>query len=242
MDECLPTGWACEYKGENLPDLGELWSLPWEYKIIKEKPQEIEIYLKRTTVIYPLLVERWISLKKEESSLFMKHRITNLSSSKLELNWGIHPTFNINSSWEIDIPAEEVLIEHSYPDNWLGKKGTKYSWPYAINKERKRIDMRKIPPIEKNTHDLHYAYKLKDGYLSLVNRKENLGIRFIFPKEIFKVIWLWLVYGGWRGLYLAGIEVWTGYPVKLSDAVESGEYAELKPNGILNAEIEISIK
>src|SRR4030043_1410031 len=29
MDECLPTGWACEFEGENLTDLGEVWSLPW---------------------------------------------------------------------------------------------------------------------------------------------------------------------------------------------------------------------
>lgn len=50
--------------------------------------------------------------------------------------------------------------------------------------------MRKILPLGTETHDLHYAYKLKDGYLGLINKKENLRIRLIFSKEIFKVVWL----------------------------------------------------
>ncbi len=241
IDECLPTGWACEYKGENLPDLGELWPLPWEYEVIKESEDEVEIYLRRATVIFPVLVERWMSLKKGEKSLFMKHKITNLSSLELEFNWGIHPTFDISPNWEIDIPAEEVIIEHSYPDDWLGKRWEKYKWPYAVDKKGERIDMRKIPPMEENTHDLHYACELKDGYLRLFNRKENLGIKLTFDKEIFKAVWLWLVYGGWRGLYLVGIEVWTGYPVKLSDAVRYGEYAQLEPNGILETDIKMEV-
>lgn len=241
IDECIPTGWTCDYKGEKLPDLGELWSLPWEWEVVKNSGNEVEIYLKRTTVIYPLLVERWMNLKKGEATLFMRHKITNLSNSFIEFNWGIHPVFNISPDWEIDIPPGEVFIEHAYPDDWLGKRGTRYHWPYAVDKSGRKVDMRKIPSVEQNTHDLHFVHELKDNYLGLVNRKDNLAIRLNFS-NVFKSIWLWLVYGGWRGLYLAGIEAWTGYPARLTDAIKEGEYAVLKPNAELRTETEISIK
>ena len=31
-------------------------------------------------------------------------------------------------------------------------------------------------------------------------------------------MWLWMVYGGWRGYYHAICEPWTGYPSPLAEA------------------------
>jgi len=36
------------------------------------------------------------------------------------------------------------------------------------------------------------------------------------------------VYGGWRGLYCAGVEAWTGYPSRLDDAIDHGTYSNLR--------------
>ena len=41
----------------------------------------------------------------------------------------------------------------------------------------------------------------------------------MFDRSVFPVIWLWLVYGGWRGYYQAIMEPWTGYPSALAEAV-----------------------
>ena len=43
------------------------------------------------------------------------------------------------------------------------------------------------------------------------------------------------MYGGWRDLYAAGLEAWTGYPAKLSEAVEFGRFARLEPGETLEA-------
>ena len=42
-------------------------------------------------------------------------------------------------------------------------------------------------------------------------------------------LWMWLVYGGWRGYYHAVIEPWTGYPVNLAQAFQEGRHSELAP-------------
>jgi len=241
MDEAIPSGHPCNYKGEEYPFLGEAWSLPWHYEIEKCSAQEVCLYLRRPLIISPLIIERWISLKQGETLLNFRHKITNVGLSSFEFLWGIHPGFSISPDFRIDIPADEVLIEESLPDKRLGIPGTRYTWPYAKDGEGNRIDMRKIPSFTAGTMDFHYVTDLKEGWLALTDTKTKEGVGLVFPKEIFGNIWLWLVYGGWRSMYVAAVEAWTGYPAKLSDAVKAGRYSQLKPQETLECESKLLV-
>jgi galactose mutarotase-like enzyme len=228
IDEAIPTGHKSVYKGEEYPYLGEVWSLPWNYEIVSREEDEVKVHLWRTTIIAPLKVEKWITLRRRERIVRFHHKITNLGHSRFEFIWGIHPGFSVNPNFTIDIPAEDVFIEESLPNNRLGKRGTIYKWPYAIDKYGNKVDMRKVQPEKAQTSDFHYAIKLTDGWFALTDTFAKEGFGFVFPKDIFKVIWLWLVYGGWRGLYCIAIEPWTGYPAKLDMAVREGIYSTLE--------------
>ena len=52
---------------------------------------------------------------------------------------------------------------------------------------------------------------------------------------------LGLVYGGWRGLYCASIEAWTGYPPTLEHAVAQGRFRQLKRGESLEAQTKIVV-
>jgi hypothetical protein len=241
LDEAIPTGHPCNYKGENYPFLGEAWSLGWNYQIQKISDTEVSLYIRRPLIISPLIVERWISLKQDEPALDFRHRITNPGFTPFEFLWGIHPGFNITPDYRIDLPAGEVQIEESVPDNRLGKPGSKYTWPFALDKGRNQIDMRIVNPPDSGTMDFHYVTGLKEGWLALTDTKKKEGVALVFPKDIFKSIWLWLVYGGWRNTYVAAVEAWTGYPAKLSDAVDHGEYSSLMPGQTLECETKLMV-
>ena len=241
IDECIPTGHPCTYKGEEYPYLGEVWSLPWYYQILDRGPDTVSVHLWRPAIISPLLVEKWVSLRAGEKIVYFHHKISNLSQTNFEFIWGIHPGFQISSQHRIDIPAKKVVIEESFPDNRLGSSGSTYLWPFAQDKEGRKVDMRKISSEKVQTYDFHYAVELTDGWLALTDTASREGIGIIFPKDIFKVIWMWLVYGGWRGLYCAAIEIWTGYPAKLSEAVERGCFSQLGPNESLECDTKIVI-
>lgn len=241
MDEAIPTGHPCSYKGENYPFLGEAWSLAWYYQIQKDSKTEVCLYLKRPLIISPLIVERWVSLKQGEMMLRFRHRITNVGFQPFDFLWGLHPCFAITPDYRIDLPADEVWIEESLPDNRLGKAGTKYSWPFAPDKERNQVDMRIVAPPESGTMDFHYVTTLKEGWLALTDTKKKEGVAIVFPKEIFKSIWLWLVYGGWRGIYTAAVEAWTGYPAKLSEAITNGVCSNLLPGKTMECETRLII-
>lgn len=227
IDEAIPTGHASFYRGEEYPYLGEIWSLPWSCRIERQSDEEVSLKLWRPCVIAPLMVEKWITLRTEEKMARFHHKVTNLGQSRFEFLWGIHPGLSINQKSRIDIPAEDVFVEESLPNDRLGKRGTLYKWPYAINNLGNKFDMRKVQPATAQTSDLHYAIKLRDGWLALTDTAKRIGFGLVFPKEIFRVIWMWLVYGGWRGLYCAAVEPWTGYPVRLDMAVKEGIYAVL---------------
>jgi hypothetical protein len=228
IDEAIPTGHLSTYEGEKYPYLGEVWSLPWSYEILKRGDDEVQVKLWRDTVIAPLKVERWIALEKGERKVRFHHKITNLGHRRFNFLWGIHPGFSVNPKYRIDIPAEDVFIEESLPNDHLGKRGTIYKWPYATDKNGHKVDMRKVQPKDARTSDFHYAIKLTDGWVALTDTFTKEGFGLVFPKDVFKVIWLWLVYGGWRSLYCAAIEPWTGYPAKLDMAVREGMYSTLE--------------
>jgi galactose mutarotase-like enzyme len=241
MDEAIPTGHPCNYKGENFPFLGEAWSLPWSYQIQEISRTEVCLYMRRTLIISPLVVERWITLRQGETKLHLRHKITNSGYQPFEFLWGLHPGFAVTPDCRIDLPAMEVQIEESSPDNRLGEQGTNYIWPYASDKNGNQIDMSLVQPPEAGTMDFHYVTSLKGGWLALTDTKKKVGIALVFPKEVFKSIWLWLVYGGWRSIYVAAVEAWTGYPAKLSDAVDHGEYSSLNPGETLECETKFII-
>ena len=107
-------------------------------------------------------------------------------------------------------------------------------WPNAKTRNGQSVDMRIVSPPESNTLDMHFATEFKEGWLAVTDTSAKIGFGFVFPKEIFKCIWLWLVYGGWRGLYCAAVEAWTGYPGRLDLAVKNGTCAHLGPGEALS--------
>jgi hypothetical protein len=121
--------------------------------------------------------------------------------------------------------------------NGLLKAGETHNWPYANNRKGEKIDVRKIrSPIE-HTEDLLYIRGIKEGKFTLTDTNTSTGFGMTFPKEIFNTVNLWLNYGGWLNYYVIGIEPSTGYPLKLDEAIKTGEYSTLNGYGSLECEI-----
>jgi len=228
IDEALPSCYGGEYKGDILPDFGELWSLPWSWEVQNDTAEEVTLHLWRSTIIAPLRIDKWLTLRKDSSALFVKHRITNLSHRKERFLWGIHPSFDVTPDFRIDTPAEKVVIVYSRPDDRLGKPGSSYRWPYVQNRNGEKEDMRVVKDLASNTNDFQYATDLKQGWFSLTDTSEKEGFGMAFSTDVFRSLYMWFVYGGYRSLHFSVVEPWTGYPPSLSDAEKNGVYTELE--------------
>ena len=71
------------------------------------------------------------------------------------------------------------------------------------------------------------GHDLEDGWFAV--ETNGNGVLFEFPVERCPCLWLWLVYGGWRGYHHAIVEPWTGYPVDLEQAAKQGRANTLMP-------------
>ena len=63
------------------------------------------------------------------------------------------------------------------------------------------------------------------------------GPRLSFDPSVFRTVWTWGVYGGWRGHYVLLTEPSTGPPGGLAASVAAGTAALIAPGSVLETEV-----
>lgn len=96
-------------------------------------------------------------------------------------------------------------------------------------------DLRVVPPPTDLLEGYH-ATDLIEGWCALTHPTERTGVGFAFDPGLFRSIWLWLSYGGWRDQYVALLEPSTGYPSDLTEAIARGTCSWLEPGERLESE------
>ncbi len=238
-DEIFPTGDRAALHGEQLPYMGELWSVPWTARAgAGEGRAWIEAAGLGT--IAPARLERTMELRGDEPVLRLRYRLTNLDTRPLPFLWGIHPCFDVTPDHRIDLPADRMLVGVSSGPE-MGEVGTTYAWPdqpdpTAPNRSR---DVRQVLPASAAVYGGHWATDLREGWLALTDTASRRGVALAFPREVFPHAWLWQVYGGWRGHHHLCLEPWTGYPMELEQAQKAGRARSLEPGESLDVEIAV---
>ena len=227
IDEAIPTGFPCTVDGEDLPYLGEVWSLPWQ----AEQTGPTTVRFSRDGVISPFTIERTMELRPGEPFVRQHHAITNTGTAPLRFLWGIHPGLPIGPATRIQIPAQRGVIQDSWPADRLGKTGSQYQWP--------KTELGRFEAEPLGTWDLHYATDLKAGWLAVWDQEWGTGFGMSFPHDLFRCVWVWAVDGGWRGIRCLAVEPWTGYPSRLDEAITADRACELSAGQTLTAEIRL---
>jgi hypothetical protein len=153
----------------------------------------------------------------------------------MDFVWGIHPCFAVDAGYRIDVPGARAVVGHT-ATRVVGAVGTSYAWPEAPLEAGNRYDMRIVPPSSRAWCEGHYVMDLADGWVALTDPEHKHGVGLVFPREVFPVVWCWMVYGGWRGHYHVALEPWTGWPHQLDRAVAAGRHRTLDPGQSLACE------
>jgi galactose mutarotase-like enzyme len=236
IDEVLPTGHPCVVDGEQLPFLGEVWSQPWQHRITANGPDAAGVTLSVGCVITPLLVERAMELRRGERILRSHHRITNVGKRTVPFMWGIHPGLSIRPGTRILVPASEGVYWEGADELGL-ERGTRFAWPRLATTDGRSIDLSIARPSEPPSWELVHALDLAAGWLAVIDPETRSGFGMAFDPTLFPAVWLWGVYGGWRGLYTAAVECWTSWPPRLDDAIVAGRQRVLEPGQTLETDV-----
>jgi galactose mutarotase-like enzyme len=231
-DEAFPGGAPSTNRfGDELPYMGEVWTQSFSSQIVEDSPRRVELLLRATTPITPARWERRLSLEAGAPVLRVRYRLENAGYRPFDFNWGIHPVQTISPAHRFDVPARYAEVDEN-GGGMLGRKGDTYDWPYFGE-----LDVRQALPPETNAFALHYLTELDDGWVAATDTDARRGFGLVFDHELFRVVWLWLVYGGWRDYYQAIMEPWTGYPSPLAEAVAAGRARELGPGEVLETAV-----
>lgn len=234
-DELFPNDAPVEIGGERYPDHGELWSMPWEWSVIEQTRDEVMISLRHAGIITATRFEKRLTLRAGEPLLRINARIRNEGAQPLDFLWKLHPALNVTPNSRIDMPARRVEIDSGFRAR-LGALEA-FDWPHATTERGQHVDMRRVPPFESQTCDFYYAVELDDGWCALTDTAAKAGFGLVFDKNVFRTVWVFGAYGGWRGLYTTILEPCSGYPYRLDEAIARGTASRLAPGQQLETEI-----
>jgi len=231
-DEIFPTGERSHNRaGEALPHMGELWTACADWQVLEDTPRRGEISLSTKTPITPARWERRISLEAGSCALRLAYRVANIGFEPFDFNWGLHPAHALSAQQRFDVPVRRGLVADS-GGGLLGESGDMYDWPLL-----KGVDVRQALAPQARCFALHYLTELQDGWVATTDCTSQRGFGLVFDRELFPVVWMWLVNGGWRGYHHAILEPWTGHPSSLDAARSEGQVRELGPGEELATEV-----
>jgi hypothetical protein len=238
-DDGFPTCDPCEYGGEQYGCLGELRSLRWQVEEVSATGERALVRLSAFGPINPVRAEKMVSLSADSPILRMRYEITNIGCLPVEFIWGTHPALVADENQILRIPAKTGIVGQATNPR-LGTPGQRYAWP-RLETPSGVADMSRVLGVGAKMACGHYATHLEGGWYAVEDLTSGEGFLLKFPLEQCPYLWMWLVYGGWRGHHHIIIEPWTSYPNKLSEAVKEGTHRSLPPGGTFSVEVAATV-
>ncbi len=230
-DELFPTDAACTVGDTSFHDHGDLWHGPWEWDIVHDDGAAAEIHLSRYTVALPCLVEKWISFERGSRAIGFRHRITNLGHQPIGFDWSLHVAHAIAPDSRIHMAPEGLRAEPEQAGRFAAAPGG-IGWPRHGD-----IDVGAVQPPESGLLEWLHPRGLRAGWCAVTHPSQGVGLGLEFDAEVFRTVWIWGVYGGWRGHYVLLTEPSTSPPGGLARNIANGTAASLDAHEVLETRV-----
>jgi hypothetical protein len=248
--ECLPHGgMAASYKGAEFGQTGEVALIPWEYAIVEDSPNRIEVLFQVRTYRTPFLLRKWLRLERGEPVLFIKETLCNEGAEEMDLMWCHHPVFGppfLDDSCIIETNGRRVrTLEGTWFEHSRLEPGRTSQWPFGIGHDEKAVDLSRVPAPGSGTADLAFIDEFDGGtaWYALTNCGRGVGIAFAWPRERYPYLVNWQDYNGsagqpWYGrIYCTALEMWSSYPVGLPEVIKAGTQIRLQPGEVIESQL-----
>jgi galactose mutarotase-like enzyme len=234
-DELFPTDPSCDLDGTTYHDHGDLWIGPWEWAVDEDDGEQATLHLRRFSVSLPCLMEKWITVRRDSNAVGFRHCLRNVGTQRVSFVWNLHVAHAVEPGTQLHLPAERVGVHPEYP----GRAGglSEVPWPLLRVGAGVTHDLSPLPGPETGITEFFFALDLGEGRCSVWHPSVGVGLDLAFDRHVFSTVWLFGVYGGWRGHYFLLTEPCTSPPGSLADSVASGRAASLEPGQALETEV-----
>lgn len=206
FDEMFPTINECKYpdypwKGVTLPDHGEVWALPWAYRLPDSGDSgagRVSFSVHGVRLPYRFTKKLWL----EEACLKAVYKVENLSPFSMPFVYASHPLFNVDAGDEIIVPDNLHAVFNAVPSDTMPEYGKKYEFPVDQD-----LDLSIVPPKSPGGYKKYYfTEKNTEGWSALRRRKGGFDIRMSVDAEQLPWLGIWMNEGGWDNQYNLALE------------------------------------
>lgn len=236
-----PTGGPPQPGYMGTADVGqhtEATLMPWDVQIIEDTPERVTAKFWVRTVRAPFWIEKTITLESGSPVVTVTDTITNEAEEPAEVEWGQHVALGepfLTENCILDLPGASHFTPRESEETGKArlKAGVKGQWPEATAPDGSPVDLRMIPPKSARQADYMVFKDLKDGWYALTNPDKGVGFGLVWPKETFKYLWYWQVFGGGSGYpwynrtYNVGLEPFTSLSAGVPEPGSEKRTAEL---------------
>jgi hypothetical protein len=237
--DCLPNSAPFVYRGASYGQHGEVWGIPWHYKIVNNSKELVSIRCWVRPMRTPLLIEKTLILASGSKELTIQTKVINEGNTYFDFIWGQHIAFGLpflKEGAKINTKASTMISEPNIPGARRFKPGINSIWPEGIDINGFKIDASIIEEEGKNPYsELTYLTGFTEGSYSILNPTTNLGFGLTWDASLFKYLWMWEERNGiqdspwWGRVYTVALEPWTAkWTGNPAEGIERGDWERLE--------------
>lgn len=230
-DEIFPTTNACvypsgAYAGTQLPDHGEVWSLPWD---VEDGP-EASIQLASTGRALPYRLTRTLRALSDHT-VRMEYVVVNCGEAPFAALWAAHPQFAVDGRTRIVLPPSVLDVVNVYPTETWPDVGAVIAWPNAQAASGETLALDRIGPAERHRCRKFFAPPDKPlHWAALYQDEAGDWVRLSWDLHAVPYLGIWVDEGVYNAVPTAALEPTTGYFDDLSLACRTERALWLVPD------------
>ncbi|WP_129408034.1 hypothetical protein [Marinitoga lauensis] len=199
-----------EYYGEILPDHGELWSIPWNCKIIGNNIIESIVDSPKFNYTFKRIIEL------KNNKIILTYSVKNNGIKKFKGFWTFHGLVAIDKNSKIILNGINRVLNVKKNSHYLGNSENECSYPVYNNYQLNKF----LPPEVKNTEKFYLLDKIDYAGITLNNNNLLYLVNF---KEL-PYLGIWKNEGGFKNEYNAAIEPTNGFYDSLEITKKHNKY------------------
>ena len=235
-EELFPNDAPGVFEGRSLPDHGEWWTLPWD---VAECSDERLKLVARSSVVKATCSKEY-RLARGEARVSVTYRILSNEERPFHFLFKQHLPVRLSSDCSLSLPGGIVTtVDPEFGS--IVRSGERFLWPRFAGDQGRSADLSLVRPKTSEDREFVYVSGLPEPWCGVDDHGSGASLRMEFDADAFPFVWLFISYGGWRGVNTVVLEPCTNMPKDLAEAVRLGQSARLQPGQEFVTTVSVSL-
>jgi galactose mutarotase-like enzyme len=207
-------------------------TLPWDWEITEESSEKAEIKCTVLLPVFPLYLEKFISIQAGGTELMVRESAVNKGKSEMDVAWTQHITFGgdfLADNVAVILPVDKVFRAYDFHYRMMGETIEDYEDPACSVhfREGETYNFLMAPPYYEEKDRFVTMRNLKESQASLYRQDKNIGVRLTWDAKAYPYLRYWC--DNRDDSYTLALEPANHFFVDFEDSKKFGTYWTMPP-------------